>query len=149
MGKDSNSKHHVLVVQTSHLSVGIFKKENSQVVSEYSKMILIPLTFIVDSTINLMSGLYHECEKMKHYSLCSKNYSFRNRDNMCMSHTPLALSCLPLLFFFFFFFFWLLFLLLVITCSYFVWLGGASLHSITTALIFLFLDISHSTSFRS
>ena len=105
MGKDSNSKHHVLVVQTSHLSVGIFKKENSQVVSEYSKIMLIPLTFIVDSTINLMSGLYHECEKMKHYSLCSKNYSFRNRDNMCMSHTPLALSCLPLLLFFFFSFF--------------------------------------------
>ena len=115
MGKDSNSKHHVLVVQTSHLSVGIFKKENSQVVSEYSKMMLIPLTFIVDSTINLMSGLYHECEKMKHYSLCSKNYSFRNRDNMCMSHTPLALSCLPLLFFFFSFLFLVAFL---VTCYY-------------------------------
>ena len=115
MGKDSNSKHHVLVVQTSHLSVGIFKKENSQVVSEYSKMMLIPLTFIVDSTINLMSGLYHECEKMKHYSLCSKNYSFRNRDNMCMSHTPLAMSCLPLLFFFFFFLF---LVALLVTCYY-------------------------------
>ena len=48
---------------------------------------------------------------------------------------------------FIFFFFWL-FLLLIVTCSYFVWLG-ASLHSITTALIFLVLDISQSTSFRS
>ena len=76
---------------------------------------LIPLTFIVDSTINLMSGLYHKCEKIKHYSLCSKNYSFRNRDNMCMSHTPLALSCLPLLFFFFFFLF---LVALLVTCYY-------------------------------
>ena len=48
---------------------------------------LIPFIFIVDSTMNLMSGLHHECEKRKHYSLCSKNYSFRNQDNMCMSRT--------------------------------------------------------------
>ena len=112
MGKDSNSKHHVLVVQTSHLSVGIFKKENSQVVSEYSKIMLIPLTFIVDSTINLMSGLYHECEKMKHYSLCSKNYSFRNQDNMCMSRTTgteLSSS---------FSFFFLFLVSLLVTCYY-------------------------------
>ena len=147
MGKDSNSRHQVLVVLTSHLAVGIFRKKNSQVVLKYSKIMLIPFIFIVDSTMNLMSGLHHECERRKHYSLCSKNYSFRNQDNMCMSHT--TGTELSSSFSFFFFFFWFLFLLLVITCSYFVWLGGASLHSITTALIFLFLDISHSTSFRS
>ena len=147
MGKDSNSRHQVLVVLTSHLAVGIFRKKNSQVVLKYSKIMLIPFIFIVDSTMNLMSGLHHECERRKHYSLCSKNYSFRNQDNMCMSHT--TGTELSSSFSFFFFFFWFLFLLLVITCSYFVWLGGASLHSITTALIFLFLDISQSTSFRS
>ena len=112
MGKDSNSRHQVLVVLTSHLAVGIFRKEHSQVVSKYSKIMLIPFIFIVDSTMNLMSGLHHECERRKHYSLCSKNYSFRNQDSMCMSRTTgteLSSS---------FSFFFLFLVSLLVTCYY-------------------------------
>ena len=31
-------------------------------------MVLSPLTFIVDPTMNLMSGPHHECERKKHHS---------------------------------------------------------------------------------
>ena len=32
-------------------------------------MVLPPLTFIVDSIMNLMSGPYHECERKEYHSL--------------------------------------------------------------------------------
>ena len=52
----------------------MFKKlENSQVVPEYSEMVLPPLTFMVDPTMNLMSRPHHECERREHYSPCSES----------------------------------------------------------------------------
>ena len=39
---------------------------------EYGEMVFHYLTFIVYSTINLMSKPYHKCERMKHHSLYSK-----------------------------------------------------------------------------
>ena len=75
-------------------------------------MMFIPFIFIVDSTMNSMSGLHNECERRKHYSLCSKNYSFRNQDNMCMScttGTELSSS---------FSFFFLFLVSLLVTCYY-------------------------------
>ena len=38
-------------------------------------MVLPPLTFMVDPTINLMSGPHHECERREHYSLYSGSTS--------------------------------------------------------------------------
>ena len=40
-------------------------------------MVLPPLIFMVDSTMNLMNGLHYECERRKHHSLyfgVPKNY---------------------------------------------------------------------------
>ena len=36
-------------------------------------MVLPPLTFIVDPTINLMSVPYHECERREYHFLYSEN----------------------------------------------------------------------------
>ena len=41
-------------------------------------MVFLPLTFMVNFTINLMNESYHECERNEHHSSCSKvpkNYS--------------------------------------------------------------------------
>ena len=42
-------------------------------------MVLPPLTFMVDPTMNLISGHHHECERREYHSPCyrsPKNYSF-------------------------------------------------------------------------
>ena len=46
--------------------------ENSYVLSEYEKMMLPPLTFMIDPTMNLMNGPHHECEKREHHCPYSK-----------------------------------------------------------------------------
>ena len=40
-------------------------------ISEHGEMVLPPLTFKVDSTMNLISRLNHECERREHNFLYS------------------------------------------------------------------------------
>ena len=36
-------------------------------------MMLSPLTFMMDTTMNLMSGLKHDCERKEYHSLCFRS----------------------------------------------------------------------------
>ena len=36
-------------------------------------MVLLPFTFMIDPTMNLMSELHYKCERMEHHSPCSEN----------------------------------------------------------------------------
>ena len=49
------------------------KEENTKVFPEYYEMVLPLLTLIMDLTINLMSGPYHECKRMMYHLQYSKN----------------------------------------------------------------------------
>ena len=37
-------------------------------------VVLYPLTFIIDSTINIINGIYQECKKREHYITVIKKY---------------------------------------------------------------------------
>ena len=37
-------------------------------------VVLYPLTFIMDFTMNLINGIYHECERRKHHVTLLKKY---------------------------------------------------------------------------
>ena len=47
--------------------------ENSYILSEHGKIVLLPFTFMVDPTMNLMSRPHHECERREYHSLYSKS----------------------------------------------------------------------------
>ena len=41
--------------------------ENYKVLLEYNDMVLPPLVFIVDSTMNIISLIHYECERRAHH----------------------------------------------------------------------------------
>ena len=58
-----NEKKNVIIL----LVLLPLKEENTKVLPEYYKIVFPLLTFIMDLTMNLISGPYHECKRMMYH----------------------------------------------------------------------------------
>jgi len=47
---------------------------------KYGDVVLPPITFMVDCTMNLINGIYHECERSEHHVIMLQEHLIITRD---------------------------------------------------------------------